>query len=71
MLEARKKVSGVAVLGCCANWVITDPVYGSFPFLRALMLVTANVMMNKTANKTTIVGAGALSIKNGQPDTSH
>ncbi len=31
--------------------------------MRALMLVTANVMMNKTANKTTIVGAGALSIK--------
>nr|WP_250192232.1 hypothetical protein [Escherichia coli] len=27
-----EKVSGVAVLGCCANWVITDPVYGSFPF---------------------------------------
>ncbi|BBU84564.1 hypothetical protein EIMP300_59640 [Escherichia coli] len=32
-------------------------------FAHALMLVTANVMMNKTANKTTIVGAGALSIK--------
>ena len=27
------------------------------------MLVTVNVMMNMTANKTTIVGAGALSIK--------
>ncbi len=24
--------TGNAVLGCCANWVITDPVYGSFPF---------------------------------------
>lgn len=31
--------------------------------MRALMLVTVNVMMNTTANKTTIVGAGALSIK--------
>lgn len=29
---SQEKVSGVAVLGCCANWVITDPVYGSFPF---------------------------------------
>lgn len=27
------------------------------------MLVTVNVMMNMTANKTTIVGAGVLSIK--------
>lgn len=30
------------------------------------MLVTVNVMMNMTANKTTIVGAGVLSIKDSQ-----
>ncbi len=28
-----------------------------------MKLITVNVMMNTTANKTTIVGAGALSIK--------
>ena len=33
------------------------------------MLVTVNVMMNMTANKTTIVGADALSIKKDSQTT--